>query len=90
MTLTQTPRAHHNRVRLDDATVHKGTGDTQRKVKALPHQLDNEEVNAAEAAAVMRSRGARARAGSSMGRRWGHAEQSSSEECASGSRPGSG
>ena len=24
-----------------------------------------------------------------MGRRWGHAEQSSSEECASGSRPGS-
>jgi len=62
MTLTQTPRAHHNRVRLDDATVHKGTGDTQRKVKALPHQLDNEEVNAAEAAAVMRSRGARARA----------------------------
>ena len=58
----------------------KGAGDTQRKVKALPHQLDNEEVNAAKAAAVMRSRGA-ARAGSSMGRRWGHAEQSSSEEC---------
>ena len=72
MTLTQTPRAHHNRVRLDDATVHKGTGDTQRKVKALPHQLDNEEVNAAEAAAVMRSRGARARAQAvAWGADWG-------------------
>ena len=61
----------------------KGTGDTQQsKAKALPHQLDNEEVYAAEAAAEM---GAwRARAGSSMGRRWGRAEQSSSEECASG------
>ena len=73
MMLTETPRAHFNRV---------------CKVKALPHQLDNEEVNAAEATAVMRLRGARA--GSSMGRRWGHAEQSSSEECASGSRPVSG
>ena len=55
----------------------KGAGDTQRKGCSAP--LDNEEVNAAEAAAVMRSRGARARAGSSMGRRWGQAEQSSSE-----------
>ena len=37
MMLTETPRAHFNRV---------------CKLKALPHQLDNEEVNAAEAAAV--------------------------------------
>ena len=38
MMLTETPRAHFNRV---------------CKVKALPHQIDNEEVNAAEAAAVV-------------------------------------